>query len=489
MQSRRDQVQAHLFVRSRLSAGMLRVEPDAPDAPSARTKRGLLGGAVVAVLAAIGVTLYGVVSPGGATAWKTPGTLVLVDDSTSRYLYANGALHPVLNEASAKLIAGTRMTVQHVSAASLGGTPHGAPVGIVGAPDSVPAPDALDTGAWLACSGSATDAYGKKRTLLSVAVGGTETGQALDDGTGTLVTAPSGGVQLLWHGTRHRIDTEHGAHSALGWADEDPLPVKDDFLNTLTAGTDVASPPVPGRGGDGPELAGAPSRVGQLFTGSGGQRYLLREEGLVPLTPLLFDLLRGDPRTQKEAYDGATVEVRGIGPADLQAHQASSGLGNALAQGLPATAPRLAVADRTQDVCAKVTPGDGTKGPTTGIAVLDAKDVPAGAPNDQPGVQAGCLPSDRVWVRPGGGALVRALSSAGAGASDYLVTDSGTVYPLPPAAAKQLGYDNARPVTVPGPLVQLLPTGPSLDPAGLAKGGVVPAAASASANCPAGSGT
>ncbi|MEU3713494.1 type VII secretion protein EccB [Streptomyces catenulae] len=490
MQSRRDQVQAHLFVMSRLSAGMLRVEPDAADAPSARTKRGLIGGTVVAVLVGIGVALYGVISPGGATSWRKPGTLVLVDDSTTRYLYADNALHPVLNEASAKLVAGDRLTVQHVSAASLGGTPHGAPVGIVGAPDSVPAPDALDTGAWLACAGHLTNAYGKKREALSLAVGSTEVGDALDDNTGTLVTSPSGGVQLLWHGTRHRVDTEHGAHSAVGWSGVSPLPVKDEFLNTLSAGIDVASPPVPDRGTDGPELAGAPTRVGQLFTGSDGQHYVLQSQGLVPLTPLLFDLLRGDPRTQKDAYDGAPVQPRAIGPADLSAHQASSGPGASLAEGLPATAPRLVTAGAAQSVCTKVTPGRGSKGPTTGVVVLDSKDVPAGAPNAQPGIQAACLPSDRVWVRPGSGVLVRSLSSAGAGAADYLVTDAGAAYPLSAEAAKQFGYDQTQPATVPGQLVKLLPTGPRLDPTRIAKGGIVPAAASSATGCaPSGAGS
>lgn len=482
MQSRRDQVQAHQFVMSRLSSGMLRVEPDAPDAPLARTRRGLIGGAVLAGLIAIGVALYGVVKPGGATSWRTPGTLVLVDDSTSRYLYAGGALHPVLNQASAKLLAGSRMKVTSVTAASLGGTPHGAPVGIVGAPDSVPDAASLDKSAWLACAGRDTNAYGAHREVLSLAIGAEESGRALGDGDGTLVRSPSGGVQLLWHGMRHRLDTDHGAHAALGWANAAPLKVKDAFLNTLTAGTDVAPPPIEGQGDAGPALAGAPTRIGQLFAGPGGQQhYVLRKDGLVALTPMLFDLLRGDPRTQDKAYGGGAVEVRSIGPADLSAHQASAEVENQLAAGLPATAPHLITATDKQNVCVKVTPGGDS--PSTAVVVTDAADVPAGTPGTQPGIRAGCQPADRVWVRPGRGVLARALSSAGSGASDYLVTDAAVAYPLTPQATKQLGYDKAQPATVPGQLLQLLPTGPSLDPAPIARGGVVEAPAKASV-CP-----
>ncbi|WP_199926081.1 type VII secretion protein EccB, partial [Streptomyces sp. NRRL S-495] len=50
MQSRRDQVQAHLFVMSRVAAGVLRAEPDAPDTPVGRTNRGAAIGLAVALL-------------------------------------------------------------------------------------------------------------------------------------------------------------------------------------------------------------------------------------------------------------------------------------------------------------------------------------------------------------------------------------------------------------------------------------------------------
>lgn len=40
MQNRKDQVQAHQFVVARLTAGLLRADPDAPETPLRRTNRG-----------------------------------------------------------------------------------------------------------------------------------------------------------------------------------------------------------------------------------------------------------------------------------------------------------------------------------------------------------------------------------------------------------------------------------------------------------------
>src|SRR6516225_6397072 len=110
MQSRRDQVQAHLFVMSRLASGMLRAEPDTPDTPTGRTTRGAVVGLAVGLVIGLVVAVYGVMKPGGSTGWEKPGALVMVEETGARYLYLGGTLHPVLNQASAKLLAGDRMT-------------------------------------------------------------------------------------------------------------------------------------------------------------------------------------------------------------------------------------------------------------------------------------------------------------------------------------------------------------------------------------------
>src|SRR6266705_2431294 len=96
-QTRRDQVQAHTFVINRLTAGMLRRDPDAEESPTGRTSRGIMLGVVVAVIGGLIVALYGLVVGGGADSWRKDGTLILVKDSGARLLYLGGQLHPVLN--------------------------------------------------------------------------------------------------------------------------------------------------------------------------------------------------------------------------------------------------------------------------------------------------------------------------------------------------------------------------------------------------------
>ncbi|MFD9594194.1 type VII secretion protein EccB [Kitasatospora sp. NPDC059973] len=476
MQSKRDQVQAHLFVMGRLATGMLRGEPDAPDAPTGRTSRGIVTGIVIAVLACLIAAVYGVLVPGGATGWKKPGTLVLVKESGARYLYLDGTLHPLLNETTARLIAGEQLTVDQVSVRSLAGTPRGTPLGILGAPDGLPAPDRLATAPWLACAALRPGPSGARRPQLAVAVDPTTRGTALTDNQALLVTAPDGTTHLLWHGRRLRLDTHNGARLALGQSTATAQPVPQAFLNALPAGPDLAAPDIDQRGTPGPDLATRPTRIGQLFTGPGGDPYLLTSAGLTPLTTMAFELLRNDSRTQQIAYQGAAVTPAALRPADLAAHSAPPATAATPTTALPTTPPELLTAPQGRDVCAELRPGD--PAPTTAVTLLDDTALQGPAPAAQPGVEAACATADTIAVRPGGGALVRALSTAGTGTTLYLVTDTGVKYPLPsPEVAKQLGYGEVAPPGLPEALLTLLPTGPSLDPAALTGAAAAPSPA------------
>ncbi|MFJ9443434.1 type VII secretion protein EccB [Kitasatospora sp. NPDC101235] len=484
MQSRRDQVQAHLFVMSRLASGMLRAEPDTPDTPTGRTTRGTMTGLAVGVLIGLGVAVYGVIRPGGGEGWAKPGTLVVVEETGARYLSVGGQLHPVLNDTSARLLAGEQMTVRQVSRESIADVPRGAPVGIVGAPDGLPPAADLAGGTWLVCGTVQPGPTGAPAPRLGLLVDPAAEGRALTPNQGLLVALPDGSVHLLWQGQRLRVDTADQALQALGYGGATPFPVPAGVLNALPAGPDLAAPAVPGRGEAGPALGGKPTRIGQLFEAPGGAHYLLTRAGLAPLTPTLYALLLGDPRTQKGAYGGAAPAPAPIGAMDLAGHTAPGGPPS---PGLPETPPTLVTPLRGEGVCADLHTAGAT--PTTAVTVLPADRAESGRPPTVPAGTAGaaCTVADRIAVRPGRGALVRALSGAGAGSTEYLVTEGGVRYPLPSAAAvKQLGYGGATPVAVPAAVVALLPAGPSLDPAALGPEAVASPAATPAAAAAAG---
>lgn len=309
MQNKRDQVQAHMFLMGRLTSSMLRSDPDAPESPQGRTNRGIAIGIIVAILVAVGAFVVGLVSPGRQTSWQTSGDLVVDKDTGARYLYLDGRLRPVRNYTSAKLLGGAGLATTTVSTSSLKGTPRGTPVGIEGAPDELPAPKDLSQAPWQVCV-TETPGSGGTATVTTLAVGLDGGGDRLGRDQGLLAAGPDGSDYLIWQGSRLRIDRESAAGEALGYASVRPVPVSAAFLNALPAGPDLVAPAVERAGSAGPELGGRPTRVGQLFTlavpGADERHYVLRPDGLAPLTATELALLLADPRTRATAYGGAT---------------------------------------------------------------------------------------------------------------------------------------------------------------------------------------
>ncbi|MEC4020223.1 type VII secretion protein EccB [Streptomyces sp. H27-D2] len=482
MQSRRDQVQAHMFVMGRLSLGMLRDDPDAPESAHRRTSRGVIIGLVIGVLIALIVAVYGFVVPGGADAWKTNGTLVVEEKTGARYLSLKGVLHPVLNETSAKLLAGDRMASESVAAASIEDAPRGSTLGIVGAPDALPGTGALSRDAWSACAtrsdgagGPASGGGGSPGAALTLAVGLPAEGRPITADRATLIRGGARqGSYLLWRGTRLRLDTANSSVQALGFGAATAFPVSGGFLNALPAGPDIATPDVPDRGAKGPALAGRPTRIGQLFDAAGGRRFLLRKEGLTPLTALESALLKGDPRTQRTAYAGGAVSVLRVGPDDVARHQAPkrARLVGAGGGAVPSAPPKAMPVAASEGVCAVT----GTAGGAPSVSVVLPRAAAVGGRplSAEPGLSAGSGVADRVAVRPGGGALVKALSSSGAGGVYYLVTESGAKYRVAgEEGLKQLGYSAEQAVRLPSALLGMLATGPDLDGATLRTQGLV----------------
>jgi type VII secretion protein EccB len=479
VQSRRDQIQAYSFIVGRLNSGVLRVDLDSPDQPLSRTNRGMTTGLLCALLVGVVIAVYGFVVPGGNSSWKQPGAFIIVKDSGARFLYAGDELHPVLNMTSARLIAGSQMTVHTVSAASLTGARRGAPLGIVGAPDALPAASQLTRSAWSVCAVPGTDdgtATGSPSVVMRIGMPTPSTGLTGDQAI--LTAVPHGGRYLLWHGRRLAVGSKYSETQALGYGTVPPVPVSAAFLDAIASGPDLATPAVPGLGSPGPQLAGEPTRVGQLFVDAANRHYLLAKSGLVPLTTTLFTLYRGVPQIQQSAYGGAAVRVRVIGPSDLAQHTASAAAADpltSLGSVLPAAPPHLGSLGSGQTLCVDLRSQDDAITVSLRAAPLSAVQADALPPDAGAGVSPSCHPASLIAIAPGSGVLVGAAPAGGGPAiAPYLVTDSAVKYPIPSAGVMtQLGYVPPESVTLPATVLSLLPTGPSLDPGTLAHGGIV----------------
>ncbi|MEW1550901.1 type VII secretion protein EccB [Streptomyces tsukubensis] len=468
MQNKRDQVQAHMFLMSRLTSGILRSDPDAPESPQGRTNRGIAIGIIIAVLVAVGAFVVGLVSPGKQNAWQTSGHLIVDKGTGARYLYLDGRLRPVRNYTSAKLLGGAKLATTTVSSASLKGTPRGTPVGIEGAPDELPAKGDLSQAPWQVCV-SAVPRNGGTALVTTLAIGREGDGDRPGRDQGLLVAGPDGSDYLIWQGSRLRIDRESTAAEALGYASVRPVPVSAAFLNALPAGPDLAAPAVEGAGGAGPALGGRPTRLGQLFTlavpGAGERHYVLRADGLAPVTATELALLLADPGIRTKAYGGAVPVPAALTSDALQGRSAPDA-GRAARPGrMPETPPKALSVPRDRTPCALVTPD--AEGPRFGIVLAPVAGLGPVAQHASGIAAPACLPVDRVTVRPGRGSLVRLVGAGGGqiGGTLYLVTETGVKYRLATAAAvKALGYQDVVPGEIPALLPAMLPSGPDLTP-------------------------
>lgn len=443
MYGRREQVEAHSFLVGRILAAVLRTDPDAADRPLRRTTVGLAGGIGIAVLVMAIVLIVTLFTGRGGDNWREePGTLVVDEDSGNRYLLVDGRLRPVLNYASARLLVEGAPPVANVSAEDVADFPKGAPIGIPGAPDTLPSPTS-SAQPWTVCAGVAEDDPGVSVTVGAVrGVREVGAGEAVLVGTGTE-------QYLAWRGTRLRI-TAPWVPRALGMDPAKAVPVDSAWLNTLPAGPDLGSPPV-ARGGPGPVVAGQPTTIGQLVTvpdAVGDRTYVVADGGLAPVSATVATLLGADP--------GATAPAAvAITPAQLAAQTVLPA--PVWQTELPAEPPSQL------DLSASVPCVRWERDRATLVA---APGLPgAAAAGAQEGITRDGRVADLVDVTPGAGLIARTRPADGVpGAGVYLVTEAGAKFPVGSAkAAEALGFSVDAAVLVPAELLALLPTGPVLD--------------------------
>jgi type VII secretion protein EccB len=334
--------------------------------------------------------------------------------------------------------------------------PRGRPVGIPGAPATLPDKASLLGVPWAACTGPRT--ANSVQLATQVTVGQVPAGGAALGADEGLLISNAGNRYLIWHDHRLRVPG-NDTIAALDWAGIRPAPVTAAFLDAIPPGPDLAPPTVPGDGErSSRQVGGQPATVGQLYR-VGNSYYLMVSNGLAHIGQLAAKLLTAAGRsvTQASTQDVGRVLV------DTQVEPA----------GLPQTVPAARGADdRFAMACAVYR---GPADPDKAVTVVSYATVAPGTyltdDTPPPGAGADGTPlADRIGVPGGRGALVATLLSPGVSAPGnvYLLTDSGIKYPLPQTdlakVETSLGYDKVTPVRVPDLMLALIPSGPALDP-------------------------
>lgn len=450
MASRRDQLQSYQFRSQRVVSAFVMRETDPAQSPARRGGGALLIGGMVAVLVAAAFGVIGILTKTGGNSWKVDGTVVVEKESGATFVYSDGALHPTLNYASALLAAGhAPPIVKSVAANSLGDTPRTAPVGIAGAPNSVPDAKHLTGLPWTICSvqNRSGSGNGLGPTIVQLTAGRGATGaEALPADDGILATDSSGALALIWHGYRYRMDK---AVLTSLFGSQSSTPVGSALLESLPSGADIKDIQVPNAGA---KSTAVPTRNnGEVLvaqTGGGPLFYLVFDDGLAAISELQKDIAvrsGGNPiqvdlgTTDKAKKSSALPKVEG-------------------AQAPPPKPPHLTTPGAADQVCAEY--GEAGTGALSIGAAVDLEGVPTRGRTASGGALA-----DVVSVPSGKAALVVSEPTPGFPIGGWsLVTDTGIRFPV---ASRDdvtfLGYNPDAASRVPAALLVRIPVGPALN--------------------------
>jgi type VII secretion protein EccB len=432
VQNRRDHVQAHRFAVGRLVSALLAGDAAPLEIPMRRGTLGVQFGALVAMLLAAGCAVFGLIVPPTNTAWRKPGSIVVESETGNRFIYLGKQLYPIANYASALLIAGDDAKVVTVSRDTLEGVRLGPEIGIPGAPDDVPPASALLTGERAVCL-----PRGSGNELVDLDPVGHTT--PVPPNRWILLAGPDHAKYVLWNGEKFPLPS-HAELVALNLVAQEPIDVSAAWLSELPTGPALAAPRIPGAGSAGPSVAGGPARVGQLFeaTAAGAQElYVLRSDGLAPISRTEFALLSAVP--------GAAWPKR-VNADDIAAARISQD--RSLLTAVPDLLSGSAFSPGGSALCVRRGAGATQRGTVVTEPVVSGSRT------------SGLL------VPTGEGMLVEAQSEQSSASPQlYLITDTGRKYPLAGSTTvAALGYSQVTVRTLPDKLLDLAPTGPTLDP-------------------------
>src|SRR5258705_3855661 len=141
-------VSGYRFLLRRMEHALVRGDVRMLDDPLRAQSLSLIASVVLAVIIVAACAILAFLRPPGALG---SAQIVMVRDSGALYVQIGDIVHPVLNLACARLIAGTPENPEAVSASAIHNAKRGPLVGIPGAPATIAAPLGEDESGWAVC--------------------------------------------------------------------------------------------------------------------------------------------------------------------------------------------------------------------------------------------------------------------------------------------------------------------------------------------------
>ncbi|MDT0202160.1 type VII secretion protein EccB [Nocardioides sp. AE5] len=450
MQTRRDQLHAYRFMTRRAMSALVTGEPDAVEPPMRRITLMTVSGIMVAIIVAAVFAVIGLLKGGGSNDWQAEGAVVMEKETGARYVMIDGQLHPAVNYASAVLATGSTGPVEVLEASrgDLAKVDRGETIGVVGLPDSMPAPDDLVSGPVTVCSQPRVEGV-NVTAVVHVDVGTDQEARLIDPEHAVYVESFEGERFLLYEGRRHPV--EQSVEAALQIS-ATPVKVASAFLTAVPMGPGFQTPRVPGAGTQ-VSLAGQDLVVGQVIEVDDGTFRVVLDQGVARVSEVQARLLR------TAVLDGKRMDpvpmsfssVIEMGEIDDSTSMARAAGMDGLPEVLPTIAPGAAEA-----AGACVVFGDESTPDHLALPGSDASSAPT---SESEASRAGM--ADEVFVQPGKGLLAATQE----GSVVYLVTGPGRAYPSQSIdLLGGFGYGVDDVVRIRAEVLGIIPDGAALDP-------------------------
>ena len=156
MATKKDLVEAYSFSRRRLVTAFLSGAPGGREVEPSRPGRTVVGGLALAVLLVAGAAIASVLASRTPEDWNQVGLVVTRGDQPATYVILEEhdppELIPVINITSAQLILGADVKATSVDQEVVDEQTPGIPIGILGAPQTLPRPKQFIETGWTACT-------------------------------------------------------------------------------------------------------------------------------------------------------------------------------------------------------------------------------------------------------------------------------------------------------------------------------------------------